>query len=47
MEIQDIIQGLSQAEINAITAPEERTLIVNTTLNQAVVYVNGIRKRYV
>ena len=45
MEIQDIIQGLSQAEINAITAPEERTLIVNTTLNQAVVYVNGTFKQ--
>ena len=45
MEIQDIIPGLTQAEISAITSPEERTLIVNTTLNQAVVYVNGTFKQ--
>jgi len=41
MEIQDIIQGLTQAEITAITSPDERSLIVNTTLQQAVIYVNG------
>jgi hypothetical protein len=45
MEIQDILQGLSQAEINAITSPDERSLIVNTTLQQAVVYVNGTFKQ--
>ncbi len=41
MEIQDIIIGLTSAEIAAITSPDERTLIVNETLNQAVIYVNG------
>ena len=45
MEIQDIIQGLTQAEITAITSPDERSLIVNTTLNQAVIYVNGTFKQ--
>jgi len=45
MEIQDIIQGLTQTEINAITSPDERSLIVNTTLNQAVIYVNGTFKQ--
>jgi len=45
MEIQDIIQGLTQAEITAITTPDERSLIVNTTLNQAVIYVNGTFKQ--
>ncbi len=45
MEIQDIIQGLTQAEIIAITSPDERSLIVNTTLNQAVIYVNGTFKQ--
>jgi hypothetical protein len=45
MEIQDIIQGLSQAEITAITSPDERSLIVNTTLNQAVIFVNGTFKQ--
>ena len=45
MEIQDIIQGLTQSEITAITSPDERSLIVNTTLNQAVIYVNGTFKR--
>ncbi len=45
MEIQDIIQGLTQAEITAITSPDERSLIVNTTLQQAVIYVNGTFKQ--
>jgi hypothetical protein len=45
MEIQDIIQGLTQSEITAITSPDERSLIVNTTLNQAVIYVNGTFKQ--
>jgi len=45
MEIQDIIQGLTSAEIAAITTPEARTLIVNTTLQQAVIYVNGTFKQ--
>ena len=45
MEIQDIIQGLTSAEIAAITSPESRTLIVNTTLQQAVIYVNGTFKQ--
>ena len=45
MEIQDIIQGLTQAEITAITSPDERSLIVNTTLNQAVIYVDGAFKQ--
>jgi len=45
MEIQDIIQGLTSAEIAAITSPEARTLIVNTTLQQAVIYVNGTFKQ--
>ncbi len=45
MEIQDIIIGLTQAEIAAITSPDERTLIVNETLNQAVIYVNGTFKQ--
>ena len=45
MEIQDIIQGLTSAEIAAITSPDERTLIVNETLNQAVIYVNGTFKQ--
>jgi len=45
MEIQDIIQGLTSAEIAAISSPEERTLIVNETLNQAVIYVNGTFKQ--
>jgi hypothetical protein len=45
MEIQDIIQGLTSAEIAAITSPEARTLIVNTTLQQAVIYVDGTFKQ--
>ncbi len=45
MEIQDIIQGLTSAEIAAITSPEANTLIVNTTLQQAVIYVNGTFKQ--
>lgn len=45
MEIQDIIQGLTQAQITAITSPDERSLIVNTTLNQAVIFVNGVFKQ--
>ena len=45
MEIQDIIIGLTSAEIAAITLPDERTLIVNETLNQAVIYVNGTFKQ--
>jgi hypothetical protein len=45
MEIQDIIIGLTSAEIAAITSPDERTLIVNETLNQAVIYVNGTFKQ--
>ena len=45
MEIQDIIQGLTQAEITAITSPDERSLIINTTLQQAVIYVNGTFKQ--
>jgi hypothetical protein len=45
MEIQDIIQGLTSAEIAAITTPEANTLIVNTTLQQAVIYVNGTFKQ--
>jgi hypothetical protein len=45
MEIQDIIQGLTQAEITAITSPDERSLIVNNTLQQAVIYVNGTFKQ--
>jgi len=45
MEIQDIIQGLTSAEIAAITSPEARTLIVNTTLRQAVIYVDGTFKQ--
>lgn len=45
MEIQDIIQELTSAEILAITSPEARTLIVNTTLQQAVIYVNGTFKQ--
>ena len=45
MEIQDIIIGLTSAEIAAITLPDERTLIVNKTLNQAVIYVNGTFKQ--
>jgi hypothetical protein len=45
MEIQDIIQGLTSAEIAAITTPDERSLIINTTLNQAVIYVNGTFKQ--
>jgi len=45
MEIQDIIQGLTTSEIASITSPEERTLIVNTTLQQAVIYVNGSFKQ--
>jgi hypothetical protein len=45
MEIQDIVPGLTQAEITAITSPDERSLIVNTTLQQAVMYVNGTFKQ--
>jgi hypothetical protein len=45
MEIQDIIQGLTSAEIASITSPEARTLIVNTTLQQAVIYVDGTFKQ--
>ncbi len=45
MEIQDIIPGLTATEIASITSPEERTLIVNTTLQQAVIYVNGSFKQ--
>ncbi len=45
MEIQDIIQGLTSAEIAAITSPEANTLIVNTTLQQALIYVNGTFKQ--
>ena len=44
MEINDIIQGLSQTEINNLS-PEEKLLIVNTTLGQAVIYVNGTFKQ--
>ena len=45
MEIQDIIQGLTQLEINAINSPEANTLIVNQTLGQAVIYVGGVFKQ--